>query len=260
MIELVDTDHFHIETLSQVSPQAGHLHRVAKPDHLFELRMAVNTRVVTNGSLNFGQQIVEDRSHRLEELLGIFRLGRMALQVLGLREGKLQFLGQRLGKVVATQRDATLPNAEAVGDNQVGRIGTEREDNRRGRRIVRHVFLDRRKIIHLIEEKVVVKCKRGKLDEINFDTDFVERFERTVDLIPLHGEQADLGFENETLGLAATAHALVVPDDVVQIERDLLLRFIFDNVGDLLRLDWRKLDETRETILSRYGDRDNGRP
>ena len=75
------------------------------------------------------------------------------------------------------------------------------------------------------------------------------------DLVALHGEQADLGFQREAVVLAAAGHLLVVPDDVFQRERDLLPGLELDDVGDLFLLDRRQLDEPRQAALAGDGDR-----
>ena len=61
--------------------------------------------------------------------LGSSALRGVPLQVLGLGEGELQLLGERPGEVVAADRDVPLPDAKAVGHDQVGRFGAQREDH-----------------------------------------------------------------------------------------------------------------------------------
>ena len=68
---------------------------------------------IADRALDFGQQVVEHRPHGLEHRLGVFGLRGVALQMLGLGEGELQFLGQRLGEVAAAQRNAALPDADS---------------------------------------------------------------------------------------------------------------------------------------------------
>ncbi len=77
------------------------------------------------------------------------------------------------------------------------------------------------------------------------------------DRVALHGEQADLGLQSKPFLLATPAHALVVPNDVVQVEGDLLPGLVTDDVGDFLGLDRRQLDEAGQPRLA--GDR-NGHP
>ena len=82
-----------------------------------------------------------------------------------------------------------------------------------------------------------------------------ERLERPGHLVALHREQADFGLQREAFFLAAAGHLLVVPDHVFERERNLLPGFVLDDVGNLLRLDRRQLDEPRQAALARHGDR-----
>ncbi len=52
----------------------------------------------------------------------------------------------------------------------------------------------------------------------------------------------------------AGAELLVVPDDLIEVERNLLLGLEPDDVGDLLFLDGRQLDETGQTALTGHAD------
>ena len=53
-------------------------------------------------------------------------LGGVPLEVFGLGEGELQFLGQRAGEVVAAERDRPLPDdLAAVGDDEVRGVGAD---------------------------------------------------------------------------------------------------------------------------------------
>jgi hypothetical protein len=52
------------------------------------------------------------------------------------------------------------------------------------------------------------------------------------------------------VGDGALGHLLVVPDDLVERERDLLLRLELDDVDDLLLFDRRQLDEPGEAGLA----------
>ena len=51
-------------------------------------------------------------------------------------------------------------------------------------------------------------------------------------------------------------HLLVVPDHVVERERNLLPGFVLDDVGNLLRFDRRQLDEPRQAALPGHRDGD----
>ena len=175
--------------------------------------------------------------------------------MLGLGEGELQLLGQGLGEVAAAQRNAPLPHAVAVGDHQIRRVGAQRDDHHRLGRVLGIVFVGRRQLAQLVEEQEVVQHQRRKLDDVDLDAGLEERLQGAEDGVALHGEQADLRLQGEPLLLASAAHPLVVPDHVVQVEGDLLPGFVADDVGDLLGLDRRQLDEPRQARLPRHGDR-----
>ena len=55
----------------------------------------------------------------------------------------------------------------------------------------------------------------------------------------------------------AGADLLVVPDDLVEGEGDLLLGLEVDDVGDLLFLDRRQLDEAGQAALAGHADGDD---
>ncbi len=116
--------------------QTGQFNGVPEHDNAADFGFAVDSLKVTDRPLHFGDQVVEDRPHRLEDHLGIFRLPRVSFQVFGLGESQLQFFGQLFGKVVTAQRHTALPDSEPVGDYQVRRVGAHREDDQGGRWVV----------------------------------------------------------------------------------------------------------------------------
>ena len=166
------------QVLRQILLQAGQLHGVAQGDDAADLGAAIDAGEIADRPLDFGHQIVEHRPHRLEHGLGILGLRGVLFEMLGLGEGELQLLGQRLGEVVAAQRNAPLPDAIAVGDHQVGRVGAQREDDHRLGRIVRIVFVRRRQVLQLVEDGVVVERQRRELHDVDFDAGLVERLQR----------------------------------------------------------------------------------
>ena len=247
------------QALRQVAAQAGQLDGVAQRHDAADLGRPVDVREVADRALQFGQQIVEHRPHRLEHGLGVLGGGGVALQVLGLGEGELQLLGQGLGEVAAAQRHAPLPDAVAVGDHQVGGVGAQRDDHHRLGRVLRIVFLGRRQVAQLVEEHEVVQRQRRELHDVDLDARLLEGLQGAEHGVALHGEQADLGLQGEALFLAAAAHPLVVPDHVVQVEGDLLPGLVADDVGDLLGLDRRQLDEPRQARSARKPKSPRGR-
>ena len=74
------------------------------------------------------------------------------------------------------------------------------------------------------------------------------------DLVALHREQADFGFDRVAFVFAADER-LVIPDDVFERERNLLAGFVLDDVRNFLPLDRRQLDEAGQTALPGNGDR-----
>ena len=99
--------------------QARQLDRVAQQHHAAKLGLAIHILEKANRSLHLGDQVIEHRSHRLEHSARVFRLSRVALQMLRLGEGQFQFLRQLLGEVVAADRNTSLPNSKPVSDDQV---------------------------------------------------------------------------------------------------------------------------------------------
>ena len=81
-----------------------------------------------------------------------------------------------------------------------------------------------------------------------------ERLECAGHLVALHREQADFRLDRVAFVFAADER-LVVPDDVFERERNLLPGFVLDDVGNLLALDRRQLDEPRQAALAGNRDR-----
>jgi len=73
-----------------------------------------------------------------------------------------------------------------------------------------------------------------------------------IDHLAFHREQADLAFQRVPFLDHAARHHLEIPDDVAQIEGDLLFGLISHQVGDLLHLDGRWLEKSRQTGLPRH--------
>ena len=109
--------------------------------------------------------------------------------------------------------------------------------------------------MQLIEEHVVVQRQRRELHVVQLDAGFLEWFEGSEHGVALHGEQADFRFQCKAFLFCAAAHALVIPDDVVQVEGDLLPRFVADDVGYFFGFHRRQLDEPRQAALPRDGYR-----
>lgn len=135
-VELYDRD---FEILLEELPQARQLHRVAKCENLVDVGGLLHVhREVSQRRLHFRHQIAVHRPHRLEQRLRVVRSDRLrvALEMLGLAERGFERLGNRLGKVIAAQGDAALPDAIAVRQHNIGSVGADRHDHFPRRRIV----------------------------------------------------------------------------------------------------------------------------
>ena len=82
-----------MQVLLQVFPQAGKFDGVAQCHHLLDRGRLLDAGKIADRTLHFLQQIVEHRPHGLEYGLGVLGGGGVALEVLGLGEGELEFLG-----------------------------------------------------------------------------------------------------------------------------------------------------------------------
>ena len=110
-------------------------------------------------------------------------------------------------------------------------------------------------VAQLVEADEVVNRQRRELDDVDLDAGVFERLERPGHLVALHREQADFRLQRVAFVDAAARERLVVPDHVFERERNLLPRFVLDDVRNLLRFDRRQLDEPRQTALPGHRNR-----
>ena len=103
----------------------------------------------------------------------------------------------------------------------------------------------------------VAQGQRRHLHDVDVHVDVLEVLQVAIDHVALHGEQADLGLHREAVGDDAGVELLVVPDDLVEVEGDLLFGLEANDVADLLLFDGRQLDEAGQTALSGDGDGDD---
>ena len=150
---------------------------------------------------------------------------------------KLERLDQRLGETIAADLDGANPDSRPVGYDQVGLVGP-------------NVHQQRRAIAGslLVVLQEVVQRQRRHLHDIDVHLRFGKVRKRLVDVGSLHRKNAD--FHVRAVGVM---ECLPPPDDVIDGERNLLLGLEPYDVGDLLRLDRRKFDESREATLARNG-------
>ena len=254
--ERLERDDVVTEVLCDVLLQAGQFDRIAHQQHAADLGFAVDTLEITDRSLNLRDHVVEDRPHRLEDRLRVFGLPRIAFQMLGLGERQFQFLGQLLGKVIAAQGNAALPHAESVGDHEVRRVGSHRQNHHRFGRIIRIEHIGIRAVLQHVVSDEVVNRQRGKLHEFQLDLGAFERFEVPMYLLAFHCEQAHFRIDRKTVDFLSARHALEVPDHFIKREGNLLLRLVSHDVRDLLDVDGRRLEELRQTALAGYRDGD----
>ena len=107
-----------LQALLQELLETRQFESVATAKHPYDLRFAIDAREVPDRPLDLGHVLIEDWTQSLEDCPGILGLGRIALQVLGLREGQLHFLGQGPREMVSSQRDIANPDLGAIGDQQ----------------------------------------------------------------------------------------------------------------------------------------------
>ena len=242
-----------LQTLLQELLQSGQLETVATTQHPHNLRIAVDAREIADRPLNLRDVLVEHRPQCLEDRPRILGLRRVALEMFGLGERQLHLLGQRPREVVASKRNIANPDLRAVGDQQRRVVGSHVEHDRVlvvvGRLLVHPNA-------HLVVTDEIVQGQRSDLDEIDFESRVEKRLQSLEHLLTFHREQADLGIEHVAAVFVDTSGDLLeVPDDIVEIKRDLLLRLVLDNLGDFVRFDRRQVDEPRQGGGARQANR-----
>jgi len=215
------------------------LEGVAHADDLHDLGVAVGRRIEPDGPLQFLDEVGEDRSHRLEDLACVLAGRRRPLQLLSLRKRQLERLHQRLREGVASDLHGARPERIPRGDDQVRVLGADIQEDRR---FVRE---------HAVEIGRVVHGQRGRLYRDRLDRRLLEMQQVLANQLPLHGEDPDLQVRKPLL-----LECLVVPDHLIQVERNLLIGFIPDNVRNPLRRHRRQLGEPGQGMLARDVDHD----
>ena len=173
--------------------------------------------------------------------------------MLGLGERQFHLLGQRPREVVASQRNVADPDLRPVGDQQ-RRVVSSHVEHDRVLVVVGRFLVD--PDAHLVVADEIVQGQRRDLDEVDFESRVEKRLQRLEHLLAFHREQADLGIEHVAAVLVDTSGDLLeVPNDIVEIKRDLLLRLVLDDLGNLVRLDRRQVDEPRQGGRAGQADR-----
>ena len=218
-----------MQVLLKIFLQARQAERAAQGDDLFDSRIAMHRRIKPDAALNFGDEVGEDRPHRLENLPGVFAGVGVALEFFGLGEGQLEALDQHFGEIVSADGDRSQPDRFAVGDDQIGVFRAEIDDHRRA--------LEAAVVIHR-----VVDGQRIHLHDLDVEIDIGEMLDDVlVDQLPPHGEDADFD-----IGRFGRLEKLVAPFDIIQRKGNLLDGFEADDFGNFLGFDGGKLDETGE--------------
>ena len=236
------------EVLLKELLQAGELEPVAQADHPGDLRLSVDAGVEPDRAVHLAGEVVEHPTHGREDRSRVGGFRGVPLQVLGLGEGELQFLREGSGEVVAADRHVPLPDSGAVGDDEVGVVRADVEQDDR-------VLASR--TFQLVEGDEVIEGDRPHLNNVHLDPGGPERQDGPVDLVALHGEKTDLGHREIFVAplLVVVADLLVGPDDFLKREGNLLSGFELHDVGDSLLLDRRQLDELHQARLAGNGDR-----
>ena len=106
----------------------------------------------------------------------------------------------------------------------------------------------------MIEHRHVGQRDWRQLQHVDMNARLRQRCKGLEYLFTLHREEGDFGIEDETAVLHSARKPLPPPDDLLQRKRNLLSGLVFDDVGNLLGLDRRQLDELREPKVARHGD------
>ena len=104
--------------------------------------------------------------------------------------------------------------------------------------------------------QTTLKIESGdNLDQVNIDVDFVKRMERPKDSFALHRKQSDFSIDRSTVDHRAT-QLLPIPDHIFDRKRNLLLDLEFNDIRESSDFDRWWFEETGQSCLSRYADRD----
>ena len=247
-VELLNPLHVELQLFGDEIGEAAELRRISQQDHLADRGRLVGTREVVERPLELRRKLGEHRPHRLEDSPRVGRANGVSLLLLGLLEGVFHLLHQALGEAAAADRHAPLPDSQAIGHHHVGRVDADRNQHDRGRRIV---GVDRVGRGQQVEHRHVGQRDGLQLEHVDFDAGVYERGEGLVDLLALHRKQRHFGVHHEAALLDSAGEPLPVPADLIEWERDLLIGLVLDDIGDLLGLDRRQLDELRQPRLAR---------
>ena len=238
--EAVDPIDVDLQILLQVFLERRQAERAAQGDDALDARIAMDRAVETDGPLDFGDEVGEHRSHRLEYLPLIFTGGGVALEFLGLGEIKLKTLGERFGEIISTDGDGAKPDGLSVGDDQVGVFRAAVDDHRRT--IVQALV-----VLH-----AVVDGQRAHLHDLHVHFHIGELLDVGIHQFLAHREDTD--FNIRRLGIL---EKLIAPLDIFQRKGDLLNRFKLHDFRDFFRFHRRQFNEAGKAGLPAGADADD---
>ena len=170
--------------------------------------------------------------------------------------GKREFhlTSQRSSEMVAADRYVTNPDIAAVRYKQRRVISSHIQNDvvvfcRRWLRCGGR-FAETQHVIR----QIVVQRQRGDLDNLHFFVVVNKWLQSVIDQLSLHREQPDFCLEHKAALFDAATDRLIIPDHVVQIERNLLPCFIFHDLSHLAGFNWWQLDELRQRTLTGHAD------
>ena len=231
-IEVIESLDLEIELQSDELPEARNLEGRAHADHVAQLHAAVLRLIELQRLLHVADEVAEDRPHGGHDLLRVLAGRALLLQRVRLAVRELELRGDRLGEVVASEREGAHPAARTVGDDEVGGRCADVEEDKR------LVFLGN----SAVKRKGVVERDRPERDRVRVGAElFGDEREVLAQRLLLDREEADLD-----LGRLGADEGVVVPLDVVDRERDLLIDLVLDEVRDLARRNRRELREAGE--------------
>ena len=102
----------------------------------------------------------------------------------------------------------------------------------------------------------VIDAKRSQLQQVNFNIGSLQRFESAENGVAFHREQPHFAFQCKSIRDVATGHQLVIPNNIFQIEWDLLFGFVLNDVWDFFQFNRRWFEELGQAALARHAERD----
>ena len=144
---------------------------------------------------------------------------------------KLRFIGEVLGDGVGAEIDTAGKYFTLLEKQQIAGLGADVQQHRA-------IFQ-----IAVIISECVAEGGRRDIGQLQTQPAGLRHPEQPLDNVRLESDQQHL-----ELPAGRRAQNLIVPDDLFQRERHVLLRFVLDDLGDLAGIDRRQLDELGEDV------------